>query len=307
MKQSRVSGIAAIMTAVVLWGISFVNIRVAVQVLPAMTLGALRFTIASVLLFGVMKMKKESFKLHKEDFWNVFVAGAVGITIYFYFENNGIKYTSASAASLIIASIPVFSVIFESLIYKKPITKRSVLSLTLSVIGVCMVVGVDMGALLGSGYMKGYLMMGGAVIAWVAYSVTSTPLFKKYSQLQVLFWQSIIGLGCFIPFAMMENTVWADVTQDIWMHVAILGVFASAIGFYVYLYALDVLGMGESSYYLNVIPVVTIIVGYFYLGETLGMVQLLGGAVIIASVLLVSSGTEDSQDDSEKKLENRTA
>lgn len=305
MKQNRMMGIAAIMTAVILWGISFVNIRVAVQVLPAMTLGALRFTIASVLLFGVMKLRKESFKLHKEDLLNVFIAGAVGITIYFYFENNGILYTSASAASLIIASIPVFSVVIESLLYKKPITRRSIISLSLSLIGVCMVVGLDVKALIGSGYMKGYLMMGGAVIAWVAYSVSSTPLFQKYSQLQVLFWQSIVGLACFIPFALMEDTVWTDVTPDIWVHVAILGVFASAIGFYVYLYSLDVLGIGESSYYLNVIPVVTIIVGYFYLGETLGPVQLLGGAVIIASVLLVSSGGENSMN--ENKLESETA
>ncbi len=55
---------------------------------------------------------------------NVFIAGAVGITVYFYFENNGIKYTSASAASLIIASIPVFSVIIESLLYKKNLLQR---------------------------------------------------------------------------------------------------------------------------------------------------------------------------------------
>ena len=311
MEQNKMKGIAAIMTAVVLWGISFVNIRVAVQVIPAMTLGALRFTIASILLFGVMKLKKESFKLHREDFLNVFIAGAVGITIYFYFENNGILYTSASAASLIIASIPVFSVMFESLIYKKPITKKSIFSLTLSIVGVCMVVGVDIGALVGSGYMKGYMMMGGAVVAWVAYSVTSTPLFKKYSQLQVLFWQSVIGLACFIPFALMETTNWTHVTSEIWMHVVILGVFASAVGFYVYLYALDVLGIGESSYYLNVIPVVTIIVGYFYLGETLSIVQLFGGLVIIASVLLVSGGTgqsaESKDTDSDRIVQSETA
>lgn len=154
-------GIAAIMTAVILWGISFVNIRVAVEVIPAMTLGALRFIIASILLYGIMKFKKEDFSVAKEDYLNVFVAGAFGITIYFYFENNGVKYTSASAASLIIASIPVFSVIIENIFYKKPITKVAVASLLLSVVGVCMVVGLDLQALLGSGYLKGYLMMGG--------------------------------------------------------------------------------------------------------------------------------------------------
>lgn len=307
MKQKKMLGIAAIMTAVILWGISFVNIRVAVEVIPAMTLGALRFTIASILLLGIMKFKKEDFSVAREDYLNVFIAGAFGITIYFYFENNGVKYTSASAASLIIASIPVFSVIIENIFYKKPITKVAIVSLLLSVVGVCMVVGLDLQALLGSGYLKGYLMMGGAVVAWVAYSVSSKPLFGKYNALQLLFWQSIIGLACFIPFALLENTVWADVTDEIWIHVAILGVFASAIGFYVYLYALDVLGIGESSYYLNLIPVVTIIVGYFYLGETLGPLQLLGGATIIVSVLLVSSKLNKVPDHAEAKLVKESA
>ncbi len=96
-------------------------------------------------------------------------------------------------------------------------------------------------------------------------------------------------------------------TNEIWVHVAILGVFASAIGFYVYLYALDVLGIGESSYYLNLIPVVTIIVGYFYLGETLGPLQLLGGATIIVSVLLVSSKLNKVPEHAEAKLVKESA
>ncbi len=308
MKQNKLTGVIAILIAVFVWGISFVNIRVAVQVLPAMTLGGLRFAIASVLLFIVMRLRKESLALQREDFLNVFIAGAVGITIYFYFENNGVKYTSASAASLIIASIPVFSVIIESLIYKKAVSPRTIISLALSVIGVCLVVGLDIEALLGSGYLKGYLMMGGAVVSWVAYSVASTPLFEKYSQLKVIFWQAIIGLACFIPFALMEQTVWADVTREIWIHVVILGVFASAIGFWVYLCALDILGIGESSYYLNLIPVVTIIAGYFYLGETLSMIQLVGGLVIIASVFMISaSGKGDGNTAESNKLTKETA
>ncbi len=66
MKQKKMLGIAAIMTAVILWGISFVNIRVAVEVIPAMTLGALRFIIASILLYGIMKFKKEDFQWQKK-------------------------------------------------------------------------------------------------------------------------------------------------------------------------------------------------------------------------------------------------
>lgn len=301
MKEKKWTGVLAILVTVFLWGISFVNIRVAIQVLPAMTLGALRFAIASILLTIVMKLQNQNFTVDKKDWPSILLAGAVGITVYFYFENNGVKYTSASAASLIIASIPVFSVLVESLLYKTKISMKTIVALLLSITGVAMVVGLDTEELFHSGYIKGYLMMGGAVVSWVVYAITSKPLFLKYTQLKLLFWQSWIGLACFVPFALFESTPWEAVDKSIWGHVVILGVFASAVGFYLYLYALDVLGLGGSSYYLNLIPVVTIIAGYFYLGESLGLLQLTGGGIIVFSVMLVSSNGRKNKEKKEKK------
>lgn len=289
MDKNRKIGILAMIITVVIWGISFVNIRVAVMVLPAMTLGFIRFLIASVIMFIIMIKTKTSFKIKREDLMNFIVAGGVGITAYFFFENNGVKYTTASVASLIIAAIPVFAIITESIIYKVKITKRVAICLILSIAGVLMISGVNMEEIKASGYLIGYFMMFGATITWVIYSVVSKRLFGKYEQLAIAFYQFSIGTLFFFPFIFFENVVWSDVNTEIVIHVLILGVFASAVGFFLYLIGLEKLGMGESALYINIIPLVTVLLSIFYLGESISINQILGGALVMLAVYGINS------------------
>jgi drug/metabolite transporter (DMT)-like permease len=288
----RQKGIIAMLVAVFVWGISFINIRIAMGVMGAMTLGGLRFLMATIILFVIMKVLKVDLTIHKKDIPLFVVAAGIGITVYFYFENNGVKYTSASIASIIIGAIPVFSVIAESIIYKKKITKILIASVLLSVVGVGMIVGLDLKDLKNGGSIIGYLMMFGAVISWIIYSIANKPLFKRYDQGVITFYQSLIGLIFFIPFIPFENNQWDQIlTGNIFMHVFFLAAFASALGFYLYLKGLDYLGISESSIYINLIPVVTVILSYFWLGETLSPMQLLGGGLIIASVYIMNFET----------------
>lgn len=289
----RQKGIIAMLVAVLVWGISFINIRVTMEVMGAMTLGGLRFIIASIILFIIMKAKKVDLTIQKKDIPLFLVAAGIGITVYFYFENNGVKYTSASIASIIIAAIPVFSVITESIIYKKPLTKPLIASVILSVVGVGMIVGLDLKDIENGGSIIGYLMMFGAVFSWIIYSVANKPLFKRYDQGVITFYQSTIGMVFFLPFIPFENNQWDKIfTTEIMLHVVFLAVFASAIGFYVYLKGLDYLGISESSIYINLIPVVTVIVSFFWLGEVLSLMQMVGGALVIASVYIMNLGSK---------------
>lgn len=292
----RQKGILYMLIAVLVWGISFINIRVTMEVMGAMTLGGMRFIIASILLFILMTMKKVDLRIQKKDFPLFLAAAVIGITVYFYFENNGVKYTSASIASIIIAAIPVFSVIIETILYKKPITKPLVASVIMSVVGVGMIVGLDLQDIENGGSWIGYLMMFGAVFSWIVYSVANKPLFERYDQGVITFYQSLIGMVFFLPFMPFEKNQWALIfTPEIMLHVLFLAAFASALGFYVYLKGLDYLGISESSIYINLIPVVTVVVSFFWLGETLRVMQLAGGALVIASVYVMNldhSGAE---------------
>lgn len=284
----RQKGVIAMLIAVFVWGISFINIRVAMGVMGAMTLGAMRFLMATAILFVFMKYKKVSLKIDKKDLPLFLIAAGIGITVYFYFENNGVKYTSASIASIIIGAIPVFSVIVETLIYKKPMSKIIITSVLLSVIGVGLIVGLDISDLENGNSPLGYFMMFGAVFSWIVYSIANKPLFERYDQGLITFYQSLIGLVFFLPFVPFEDNNWAAFNWTIFGHVFFLAMFASALGFYVYLMGLDYLGISESSVYINLIPVVTVIFSFFWLGETLSFMQMIGGVIVIASVYIMN-------------------
>lgn len=284
----RQKGIIAMLIAVFVWGISFINIRVAMGVMGAMTLGGIRFFIATLILFVILKYQKVDLSIKKKDIPRFVFTSVIGITVYFFFENNGVKYTSASIASIIIGSIPVFSVVSDSLVYKKPITKITISSLILSLVGVGLIVGLDLQDIQNGGSLLGYLMMFGAVLSWSVYSIINKPLFNGYSQGAITFWQSFFGMLFFFPFMPFETNNWSAFNLEVFFHVFFLAAFASALGYYLYLKALDYLGISESSIYINLIPVVTVIVSFFWLGETLSMLQMIGGAIIIASVYVIN-------------------
>ena len=139
------------------------------------------------------------------------------------------------------------------------------------------------------GSIIGYLMMFGAVISWIIYSIANKPLFERYDQGVITFYQSLIGLIFFLPFMPFETNQWDKIfTVDIFLHVFFLAAFASALGFYLYLKGLDYLGISESSIYINLIPVVTVIISFFWLGETLSVMQLVGGGLVIGSVYIMN-------------------
>jgi drug/metabolite transporter (DMT)-like permease len=295
MNKSKKVGVIAMLITALVWSISFINIKVAVEVVPPMTLGLLRFIIASLILIVIVKIQKIDLHIEKKDRLAVFLAGALGITLYFYFENNGIKYTSASASSLIIATIPVFGVIADAVIYKIKLTRRVFLSILSSLVGVAMIVGFNIEELVSSGYAKGYLMMFGAVGAWILYMIVTKPLFERYSQMKLLFYQAVIGTICFVPFALMEGFDYGLLTTNIMLHISILGIFASVVGFYTYLVALDVLGMSVSSIFLNLLPLLTVIFSMFYLKETMTTLQYIGGGLILLSVFLINDATDNPE------------
>ncbi len=281
----RNSALIAIGVTVLLWGFSFVSIKVAVAVFPPMSLGALRFAMASVLLWIVKLVTAPKEHITLKDLPGLAAAGLVGVTAYFYFENNGVLRVSASEASIVIGAIPVLSMVAERILGGSPLKLRRWLGALLSVIGVWAVAGASVAV---SGSVSGYLYMIGAAVAWVAYCFLTKPLFARRSRVFIVFWQSVFGFIGFLPFALAELPRWGVPDAGTWAHVAFLGVFCSALGYLLYAVALQDLGVGVSTVFVNVIPVVTVAAGFVFLGERLSPMQWVGAAAVVAGVYLAT-------------------
>lgn len=286
MKKQPSSGAQTAGLAVAfLWGLTFLSIKVAVRELPPMTLALARFIIASALLPLIALVLKQSLAVRVRDLPLLAAGGFVGITLYFLCENNGIMLLSASEASIIVGTIPVVTLIAEVVVYRTRPGKRVWAGVILSFLGVSIMVLRSEGATTSP---LGYVYMIGAALSWTLYSFLTKPLSGRYPLLALTFWQIFFGMIFCIPFAVAERPVLAMPSMPVVLNVLYLGVFGSAIGYWLYVVMLERLGAGRASVFINLIPVVSVIAAFIVLGERLGALQLVGGIAAVGGVYLAT-------------------
>ncbi len=285
MDKKKIISIVFLLITVLAWGISFLSIKISLTVFPPVSLAFYRFLIAGVIQFLLIKMLGINEKIDKKDLPLLIVAGLTGITIYYILENNGLMRISANDASIIVAMLPVFAAIIEKLILKKKMNFIVISGIILSIIGVFLVIG----AKLEGGSLIGYLLMFLSAISFAIYIVITKPLFQKYSDITIAFYQSIIGCIGFIPFLFFEEVKWELMDLNILINFLFLAIICSAIANYIYLYALNNTSVSVASIFLNLIPVVTFISSFIIYDEKLSGIQLFGALIVIASVTMVTS------------------
>jgi drug/metabolite transporter (DMT)-like permease len=209
----------------------------------------------------------------------------VGYTFYFFGENNGVKRLSASESSIIVGTIPVVTMIAERVFLRTGLSWSSWAGAALSLGGVVLIVAGTGG---GTSSLPGYLFMGLAALSWVVYAFITRKISGRYGQVAVTFWQTLFGFIGFIPFALAESASWRVPSLAAILNILYLGIFCSALGYWLYIMALDSLGPGASSVFINLIPVVSVIAAFFILGDRLSASQWAGAVVAIAGVYLAT-------------------
>lgn len=296
----RRTALIAITVTVLFWGLSFISTKVVVTVLPPMSLGAARFALAVLFLAFVKRGTAPDEKLESKDIPYLAGAGLIGVTAYFYFENTGLLYVSASEASIIIAAIPVLTMVAERIVggfearrksangnrtTAPRIAARRWTGAALSMLGVWLVAGATVAI---SGNATGYLFMFGAALSWVSYCFLTRPLFARRSRIYIVFWQSVFGFLGFLPFAALEAPRWGQLDLVVILNVVYLGVFCSALGYWFYARALQSLGVATATVFVNLIPVITVTAGFLFLGDRLARIQWAGATAVLAGVTLAT-------------------
>lgn len=284
MERKNIIAVLFLIGATIMFGMSFVSIKISMDVFPPLSMAFYRFLIACFILYPMLRKLSPGESLKKKDMPLMAVSGIIGITIYFFFENNGVLRISSNDASIILATMPVAAAIGEGLFLKKKISFISLLAIITSIFGIYLIIG---GKLEG-GSIDGYLYMAGAIISFTIFLIITKPLFKRYTDIAVTFYQALFGTIAFLPFLWIERVLWDQMTPNILFHFLFLAIGCSAIGNYMYIYALNNLSVAIAAIFMNLIPVFTFIFSYFIFGDILSFMQLMGAAVVITSVTIVT-------------------
>lgn len=274
--------------SVVFWGYSFISTKIVLAVIPPVTIAFLRQIIAAVTLFAWLLFTKSFTKVSLKHMAVIALSGFFGIVLYFVFENNGLKLTSASNASMIVSSVPIFTLFTEAIFYKMKITARMVVCILLSIAGVYLVVTVNGRLDFSSSMFLGNMLMIGAMVAWVVYVMLNKGLSENYSGVIITFYQTLSSIVLFIPFIIPEIHSWKPITLIPLLNLLYLGIFCSAFAYFFYIYATKRLGATVSSAFLNLVPIVTVISGFLVLHESLAFAQIAGMALIMISLFKLS-------------------
>lgn len=273
---------------VVLWGSSFISIKIAVAEVPPVTLALIRFVIASGLLWGLLRRLEPAAKIAKADLPLMAAAGCLGITLYFYFENTGVQLTTAVNASLIVTVIPILAISLDVLFFHAPLSPLKAVGMALAIIGMYLSVTANGKLDFNSEHFTGNLFVMGAMLAWTFYTLVNKSLQNKYTGLGMTTFQTMLGTLFLLPLSLSEWDEWRAFSLTAFWHILFLAVGCSVICYLLYMYALKQLDVAITTLYLNLVPVVGVLGGYFILGESVLPVQLAGGALTLAAIVVMN-------------------
>lgn len=289
MKQTA-SGAIFLSLAASIWGSMYVVSKYVLDFIPPFTLVWLRYIIAFIFLWGVIKLvdcKKAQPKLQKKDWLLLVWIGFIGYFVSIGCQFIGTKLSDAHTASLITSATPAFIVIFARLVLKESFTVRKVLSLSTATIGVAVVVGWNTGW---GNYFWGNIILIGAAITWALLSVYVKLASQKCSSLIITTYAILFALIFTTPCLLWEtqsNSInWGN--PLIILGVLYLGIVSTAGAFLLWNAGLERMDAGVGSLFFFLQPLVGSFLGWLWLGEKLDYNFYVGGALILLAVLIVT-------------------
>lgn len=284
--KSKIISILAVSTACLFWSVSFSVSKLLLNKMTPYELAFIRFflaTIFSVIIF-YPKIKKVKFNFSYQK--PLILAGFLGVTLYFIFENTGLKYTEASEGALIVGSFPALSLLFEIISSKERPSSNRFLGVISSILGVALIIG-DSGLKLKFNNLIGDFLILLSGISWIIYNWEIKKVNKIYAYEIITTFQMFWGSLFFIPILFYTGiNIPLDRTSII--GIIYLSFFCSALGYLFYNYGLKHLAISQVTNILNLIPLFGAIWGVIFLKESISIIKILGGFFIILGVTLSS-------------------
>jgi drug/metabolite transporter (DMT)-like permease len=269
-----------------IWSLSYLSIKVISEEVSPVLSAFYRFVLAAIILFILLKVKFPKEKVLKEDKVKFALGGLFGVAIYFIFENYAVAYTSASNVAILIASIPVFTIFTQRLVYKEKFTFGKMIGATLSLIGIIIIIASKERVSLLSKGSIGDLMALGAVFSWIIYNMVCSSFKGHYKVITITTYEIMWG-SIFLSPSLFFSTLQVPSAKVV-INLIFLSIACSCIGYLMYVHCIKDLGATVLTTYINLQPIMSLIAAGVILHEVITIWQVLGCIVIIVGVTLVS-------------------
>lgn len=282
-----------------IFGFSFMASRIAIMHTSPDMMLAIRFLVSMLAMLLLVVTGLFRIDLRGKPVGMFLIMGLCQPVIYFIGETVGIKYTNASFSGLMIALIPVVTVLLSAVFLHEKVSARTFGWILCSVVGAFIISAVQTGN--GTVQLKGILGLLVAVLSAVVFYLLSRSVSDYFTPFERTFIMLIMGFVCFtVSAAVREGSDFlpllkAGLTDKyVMLPILYLALLSSAAAFMLQNYAITHLSVAQCTVFENIIPVVSVAAGVIFLGEPFSVIQLVGMALILLGVWKVSTSKDSA-------------
>lgn len=276
-------------SAVVLWGASFIATKIALSDLTPQAIIVLRLILAIVLLSVIAVYRKSKFRYSVKNHLYILLLAVIAV-IHLWIQVTGLKYTSASNTGWIIGTTPVFMSIIGFIFFGEKVNTGKLAGIVLAFLGLLLLISNGNLSQIGLISNKGDFLVLASAFTWSVYSAVNKKISINYSPFYTVLSLFIMMLLIIAPFTvnsqMMESV--AVMSYKSWISILFLGIFCSGIAYVLWAEALGEMESSKVGSFLYFEPFVTVFTAWALLNESLTIVIILSGLIITAGVLMVN-------------------
>ena len=270
-----------------IWGVNFSIAKVGTGLLEPLAFNAVRVTLALACLYAIASFLKSPWPRGR-PLYTLFGLGLLGNGVYQIFFIEGIARTRAGTAALVLAAGPAFVAILGRLRGTERIALRGWLGIVLQLGGMfCVVMGSAQASSGGDTMLGNALILTGGII-WAFFTVMLKPFTTKVHGLHISAITMSGGalLLLIVGAPAIAHTEWRALPSAGWMAILYSGVGALVIAYLLWYRGLKVLGPTRTAMYINLQPLIALLVAWATLNEVPTPWQWLGAASIMTGLVL---------------------
>jgi drug/metabolite transporter (DMT)-like permease len=283
--------------ATVFWGLSFVATKAALQEISPVTLIFTRFAIGVLLLVVIVRARKKRLIPARELWGSLTVMGFIGIFIHQMLQAHALTLTSAVNTGWLIGLTPIWSAVLAAVILRERFGAAKTIGLAVGFLGAVLVVtGGRLEAVQLVPSTRGDLLVLASTVNWGVYTVLSRPILDKLDPLEFTVSSMFLGWIMLGPFFALDAgwAQYASLTARGWIAVLFLGIGCSGVAYLLWYSAVARLETSVVASFLYLEPLVTAVGAAVLLGESVRLVTVVGGLMLLGGVALVQRAKDGS-------------
>ncbi len=285
--KSEITTDLGLVALAAIWGINFSVVKFVLETLDPLSVNALRFPLAAAALTLVVWRSPARAVPRREDVPRIILLGFLGNLGYQLCFIFGIDWTRAGNASLLLATTPIWTLIFSAAAgYERP-TRWASAGVFGTVAGMSLVVfGSGDRISLGSESLRGDLLMVMASILWSIYTVAGQRPVSRYGALHVTTWALWVGTPFLVLMGLpsLATISVGEVSPGAWLGIAYAGLLSIGLAYLLWYRGVQRLGNNRTAVYSNLVPVAALVTAWLWLGEKPTSVQLVGAGIILSGL-----------------------